>query len=193
MTFVLLQKIFFVVNFCKRSGQKFFLQKELSTKIYTKSWSTLRNFHKTWCSLGTAAWILCRWLEVTNCASGSDAQWQFCSMGGVWFLPGSRTALSWCCFAKPWELVCASQSTQLQAMRLPPAKQGISQPFSCWRSSKCLPTELEVWQLPDETQDLCFQGRKHCFGLVNLYFGLFYSSGFNPLTVMPWLSMECGF
>lgn len=93
-------KDFLIINFCRRAGQRFFFLRELSIKIYTKSWSTMRSFKERWCSLGTAAWVLCRWLEVANCPAGSGAQWQFCSMGGMWIPPELKNALSWCCFGK---------------------------------------------------------------------------------------------
>lgn len=64
-------------------------------KIYTKSWSTLRSFQERWCSLGKAAWILCRWLEVTLLQglglSGSIAAWAVCGFLQGWtvFCPGA--------------------------------------------------------------------------------------------------------
>lgn len=98
-----------------------------------------------------AARALGRQLKV-NCASGPGAQSQFCHVGGIWLLPGLKTAVSRWRFGSPQEVVCKPEPSELRAARLPPAKRAVSQSCERWGSSKFLPAELEVWQLPDDSQ-----------------------------------------
>jgi len=58
-----------------------------------------------------------------TCAAGFQVWWQFLNVSDIWILPGLETALSRRCFGWPQEPVCWPEHSELQAARLPPAKQ----------------------------------------------------------------------